>query len=288
MSDSADNNDVGMYLRAEATYTDRRGANKTADFVSPHRVRPAKVEANSYPEFNPTSHTRRVQEGESGMTVGAPVTATDADGDVINYTLDGEIFMVDGENAFAIDQATGQITTAADLNFEAGTTSFTIMVRATDSAGFNTDTDAGGDVPDDAEVTITLLNVNEAPDFGGENRTPGSEANIRGMAPDKNEEGVGAANAWNAVVSDYTATDQEGVVIDGNKWSLSGDDAGMFELNDPDPAEADTKVLAFKEKADFEMPGDRDQNNIYEVTVVASDGSESSELDVTVKNPGPG
>ena len=75
-SDHADNNDVGMYLRAEATYTDLRGSNKTADLASRYVVRPAKVEANSIPEFAPTAVTRDVMEGPAGMTVGAPVTAT--------------------------------------------------------------------------------------------------------------------------------------------------------------------------------------------------------------------
>ena len=44
-----------MYLRAVATYTDSRGRNKTAEFVSPHPVRPAKVENNSPPEFASTA-----------------------------------------------------------------------------------------------------------------------------------------------------------------------------------------------------------------------------------------
>ena len=66
VSDHADNNDVGMYLRAVATYTDRRGSNKTAELVSSYRVQPAKVEANSVPEFAPTAVTRDVQEGPGG------------------------------------------------------------------------------------------------------------------------------------------------------------------------------------------------------------------------------
>ena len=34
-----------------------------------------------------------------------------------------------------------------------------------------------------------------------------------------------------------------------------------------------TQTLALKAKPDFEMPGDRNKDNIYEVTVVASDGT---------------
>ena len=47
------------------------------------------------------------------MKVGAPVTATDDNGDVLNYTLFDGDGGDDGDAAkFDIDQKTGQITTA--------------------------------------------------------------------------------------------------------------------------------------------------------------------------------
>ena len=50
-------------------------------------MRPRKVNANSLPEFAPTEHNRRIQENAAmGTAVGGPVTATDADRDVLNYT----------------------------------------------------------------------------------------------------------------------------------------------------------------------------------------------------------
>ena len=280
VSDTADNNDVGMYLRAVAIYTDRRGANKTAQFVSPHRVRPARVEDNALPKFAPTAHARRVQEGPKGMTVGGVVKATDADGDVLNYTLTGTIPQVGGVNAFEIDQATGQITTAVALNYDgdpAPDRSFTVMVRATDSAGG--ETGGAGDLAD-ATVTIILLDVNEAPVFADEDLTSNPPVNIEGMAADRPEEGIG--NMWTApyTVAAYTVTDPEGVDIGGGKWSLSGDDAAIFKLTGTTD---NTRTLEFREKADFEMPGDSGENNIYEVTVVASDGEEEAMRSVTVK-----
>ena len=193
-SDHAENNDVGMYLRAVATYTDRRGDGKTAEFVSPHTVKATKVEDNSVPKFAPTAVERDIQEGPAGRNVGASVTATDADNDVLNYTL-----VTNVGDFFEIDQLTGQITTAALLDYENpgtdwataddGTTkTIDVTVRATDSAGGNT---VENGAPVDATVTITLLNVNEAPDFGVESRTLDSPANIQGMAADMAEEGVG-------------------------------------------------------------------------------------------------
>ena len=119
-SDEANNDDRGMYLRASATYIDRRGANKQAlPFVSPKwPVRPAKVEDNTIPEFSPTAIEREIQEGKAGMVVGAPVTAMDDDGDIRNYTL---VTGDDDAAFFKIDQATGQIKTAVDLDFETPT-----------------------------------------------------------------------------------------------------------------------------------------------------------------------
>ena len=271
------NGDVGQRLRVVATYTDRRGDNKTAEFVSLHPVRPAKVEDNTAPEFAPDEHTRRVQEGSAGRNVGAPVTAMDADGDVRNYTLSGTIPQVGTENAFKIDQATGQIMTATALDYDAdgATRTFTLTVRATDSAGGATETpDDNNEIPDDATVTITLLNVNEAPGFVAPNPDPDADlANIvQGMAADKAEEGMGVT--WTAAVSDYGVDDPEGVDIGEGKWSLEGADAALFKLTGTTD---NIRTLEFKEKADFEMPMDSNRDNIYEVTVVASDGADDGE-----------
>ena len=66
--------------------------------------------------------------------------------------------------------------------------------------------------------------------------------------------------------------------------SLTGADASKFKLNDTiDTATAGSKVLAFKDKPDFEMPGDSNRDNVYQVTVVASDGANSAMRDVIVK-----
>ena len=71
----------------------------------------------------------------------------------------------------------------------------------------------------------------------------------------------------------YAATDPEGGVV---TLTLSGDDDDKFKLTSAD-------ALEFKEKPDFENPGDMNRDNVYEVTVVASDGANSAMRDVTVK-----
>ena len=43
------------------------------------------------------------------------------------------------------------------------------------------------------------------------------------------------------------------------------------------------QVLSFKENPDYEMPGDRNRDNVYEVTVRASDGGLNTDYKVIVK-----
>ena len=63
-----------------------------------------------------------------------------------------------------------------------------------------------------------------------------------------------------------------------------GDDAGLFELAaDTVDGNGVSQVLSFKKSPDFEMPGDRNDDNLYEVTVRASDGSMSADRMVVVK-----
>ena len=232
--------------------------------------------------FAPTSIEREVQEGSRrGWNVGAPVRATDADGDVRNYTL---LNPDTGDAAFfEIDQATGQMMTAIALDYDAdgATRTFTVIVRATDSArGTTVAADGDAATPDDAIVTITLLNVNDPPTFVDPDPDPSDtvDNNVAGMAADKAEEG--AVVTWTAAVSDYGVDDPEGVDIGQGKWSLEGADAARFKLTGTTD---NIRTLEFMEKADFEMPMDSNRDNIYEVTVVASDGEMMAKRAVTVK-----
>ena len=74
-------------------------------------------------------------------------------------------------------------------------------------------------------------------------------------------------------VRTFVATDPEGTVVPS--WSLSGVDAEDFSIEDG--------VLSFKSPPNFEKAGDADQNNIYSVNVVASDGANSSKENVMVE-----
>ena len=107
-----------------------------------------------------TGITREVAENTpKGVAVGAPVAATDSEGDVLTYTLG------DGNDAssFSIDVATGQLRTSAALNREAGGgESYTVMVTATDPY-----VGTGVGNSDMISVTINVTNVDEDPKVTG-------------------------------------------------------------------------------------------------------------------------
>jgi VCBS repeat-containing protein len=88
-----------------------------------------------------------VNENSAAGTVVGTVSATDAPTDVLTYSL-----VDNADGRFAIDAATGVVTTTAALDHEA-LASAGITVRVTDHAGQATD----------QALTITIADVNEAP-----------------------------------------------------------------------------------------------------------------------------
>ena len=67
------------------------------------------------------------------------------------------------------------------------------------------------------------------------------------------------------------ATDAEGDTV---TLSLGGADAAAFALTDG--------VLTFASAPDFELPGDADENNLYVLEVIASDGVDSTTLTIEI------
>ena len=149
--------------------------------------------------------------------------------------------------SFDIDEMTGQLMTKDALDSETKA-SYMVVVTATDGSGAN----------DTQMVTITVTDVDEQPVVAGEATSD---------YPEKGE----------AAVAAYTGTDPEGVTV---TWSLSGDDAEDFEISEDG-------MLTFKESPNFEAPADMDTNNVYMVTVEASDGTTDNVMQavtVTVTN----
>ena len=73
-------------------------------------------------------------------------------------------------------------------------------------------------------------------------------------------------------VATYSITDPDG---DALTWSIAGTDSARFSINEDGE-------LSFRSPPDYEAPNDANTDNVYEVTVRASDGDLMSTLDVEV------
>ena len=294
--------DEGQFLRARVTYRDaqsiddvddvegavpyeegRRGIDDPGtlegdaqavgeafvELISENAVR-AVPTVNNPPVFASASMMREVNENET-ENAGDPVTAVDADDDSLTYSISGGADM----DAFGIGPGSGQITVkeGTELDAEGAQTSYEVEVKADDPFGGS----------DTTMVTLRVLNVNEAPDFMGDD-------------PDGyDENGTGP-------VATFTATDPEGAGVD---WDLKGTDAALFSIDA-------NGVLTFKKSPNFETPLDIARplveedltavppvigvvaeeaiDNDYLVTVVAAEKraadaegeTKSSALDITV------
>ena len=101
------------------------------------------VDENSAPVFTEGTSTTRVilESAESGTNIGDPVLATDADDDMLEYTLDGT-----DAGSFSIDTSSGQLSTNTTLDYDTQS-SYSVTVSVSD----------GNDGTDEIMVTIEVL-----------------------------------------------------------------------------------------------------------------------------------
>ena len=153
-------------------------------------------------------------------------------------------YSVSGTDAasFTIGMASGQLRTKVTLDHDTKA-SYEVVVTATDPSGQS----------DTITVTITVTDQNEPPTISGKTS-------------------VYYAEHRTDAVATYTADDPE---KDPITWSLAGDDSEDFSISN-------TGELTFSTQPDHENPSDKDTNNVYLVTVQASDGPNTAALDVTV------
>ena len=263
------NSDRGRYLRVVATYDDANGDDKTATAVSLYPTIAA-ITDNKAPSFTDgTATIRGVRENtEIGVNIGFPVTATDPEsgvGEKLTYWLDST---GDDASLFSLDAATGQLKTNAVLNHEDEDSRPEVTVLVTDSSGNATDNQ------DTITVTINVLDADESPTVSGEGTIEHSEGTTA-LDRDLSTETITETDD-----ARYLAADEDGGTI---TFSLGGADKDLFKLDDPVPAVANTMILSFKAKPDFENPMDSNRDNVYEVTIQASDDANMGTKAVTVK-----
>ena len=301
--------DEGRFLRVQALYEDTQGVSKMAVVKSMLPVR-AEVSTvaddpggrpaeNGSPDFVQEKDTRTVPEDTLvHAVVGDPFRAIEPDPeDTLTFTLEAvdleDFASVTDAGHFYIDNlddkgeitGTGQIKVKTPLDFDENLDAngnpdgkYVVRVRATDPAGEH----------DYIDVTITASNVNEPPAVTGQAELWVNEGVINALdefvynALPIGDEATPASSFEEHV---YTATEQD--KFDSiAKWHLEGDDADLFLLTghfhprdlqwDPSNSPA----------PDYENPRDMNKDNVYEVTIVATDTTNTDEnqgrFDVTV------
>ena len=200
------------------------------------------AQENRAPVFSEDSTTRNVAENTgSGIDIGEPVSATDADDDTLTYSLGGT-----DAAAFSLDSTTGQLRTEASLDYETKST-YTVTITVSDGRGGT----------DSITVTINVTDVEEAP----ENNAPAFDEDETTRTSAENTDAdtnIGAA---------ITATDADDDTL---TYSLGGTDADAFSI--------DTETGQLKTKAAL----DYETKKSYTVTVIASDGTLTDSISVTI------
>ncbi len=271
--------DANQRIRVAVTY--RVGSNtnqETASLTVGYPVLVTRFGSNEL-GFEPATVSRNISEGAKGRNVGAPVTATGNYG-TVRYSL------ATGGDAerFEIDDKTGQITTNVVLDYEgeAAATATAAGSCADASAGSPdrectvtvTAFDSTGEDPTStATVTIMITDVDETPTFSTGAETVGVPENSTDLWH-ASETGYTVTDVANVT---YTAADPEGRTVN---YSLAGPDASKFQIKNSPP------VLSFVSAPDFEAKASADGDNVYEVTIRASVGSDTGErmVRVTVGN----
>ena len=241
-TDSGGDNDY------EVTLSGSDGSNTTDLDIT---VTVTGVNDNNPTLTGPTTLT--VAENTPTTTVIATYMATDADGDVITFELGGGSGSGADRFDFIIDGNTGVLTFANPPDFETPAdldtnNVYEMIMRALD--GSPVDPDTNYSLALNVTVTVTDLPA------------------VSGLTA------VQYAENGTAAVDTYTATDADGQAVSVT-WSLEGDDSGDFTISAGG-------ALSFASSPDHESATDDNTDNEYNVTVVATDGSEPGRLNVTV------
>ena len=204
----------------------------------------------------------------------ATYSGTDGDGDDITWTLTG----TDSALFSLVEDSDGDavlsFVAAPDFENPSGGTNnvYTVTVEASD--GTNKATRA---------VTVTVVNVNENPYFATDATTPvavtSAARSYAEHAYDTTAVKADLLVGFKSGSTDIKAIDPEGQTI---AWTLGGADAGDFSIERRSAAAADFPSVFFRNQPDFEDPADSDTDNVYNLAVRASDGTNRSEIAFTV------
>ena len=199
---------------------------------------------NQAPTFPSTEDGARsvAENTRANVDIGAPVAATDVDGDTLTYSLSGT-----DAASFTINTSTGQLRTQAALDHETKD-SYSVTVSVHDGTPDTT-------VDATINVTITVTDVNEVPTFDAGTSTTRSVAE---NTPRDQAVGVPVA---------ATDPDTATATYADLSYRLSGTDAGVFLID------SDTGQVQTREPLDYET------KRSYQVTVHVRDGKNAAGMD---------
>ena len=298
--------DVGMFLRATVTYTDKFGSRKTASAVSANTVEAKTPSTNAAPSFAEqdddvyTSYidvARSVAENTAeGRPIGRRVSAVDPDDDILVYELLDTPDLEDdnGEARFTIDNLSGQIRVGKELGADAGEREDEDSTSLTGASSLPEDEDAGdsgnseyvlrvkvGD-PSTASATVNIIvrvaDVNEAPAFY--ENAPTLLRVEENVDPPVISIGLGGPPIDAAT---YAVTDQDGIFTGPHPYddttytySVTGVDSGVLTFDSDGVLNSRTgHAIDYEEKSS------------YAITIVARSGDGprklSTALDVTIE-----
>ena len=216
-------------------------------------------DVNEAPELRSGSRTSFTYR-ENGTSDIYTYHATDPEQSEITWSLRG-----DDAGDFAISE-TGVVAFASPPDFDSPAGSdvdgneYLVTVVATDDGRYGGEGQLTGARLDGIlDVTVTVTALDEGPEIEGTN------INTAITVRENHEQ----------VLSTYSATDPDDPDAEITLWSMSGRDGGDFTINE-------SGELTFRNSPDFERPADSNRDNIYEMTVRASDGRYYGTLDVTV------
>ena len=263
--------DVNRTLRVTATYRDNRSTDsmdpmniteKNATATLRSSIRTTSPGRNTQLAFTvptaeelPDAHfdTRTVTSGPvAGRSIGSPVRATDADGDVLTYMLRGR-----DADKFDFDPATGQIRTKAALD-HLEQDSYTLSVSVHD--GFDVFYQPSTSIDDTISIVITVLPPPPPPRRIRRTTTDDTPPNRPPEFADgesTNRSVVQGTEAGTAIGRPVSASDPDGDTL---TYTLGGTDAASFDI--------DAATGQLKTKAEL----DAETKSSYSVTVSVTDG----------------
>ena len=199
-------------------------------------------------------------------TLGRFTLAPDPGADASEFYFDivsGDLTANDiTEGRFIRNTGPGQIVVnpVTHLDYEdVARRQFVLTLTAIDSGGMEGTT----------TVTIEVMDVNEPPsapmEFAAGLVVTGQESpSVYEVIDDQMPA---------PTVTTYTAVGVDAAMA---RWTLSGDDMGDFTIDNM------SGEVTFRQMPDYETPMDDDMDNMYQITVMANDGSNDASLPVTV------